>query len=209
MRFRDFLILLEALDPEIRRNRKEMVKHFKNLNNYSVWNAEHSMEVAKIARDFGKYLGLDSNRIVKSALTHDVGKITIRKDLLHKPGYFDEPERAEMKSHVGQSSNDILKSLTGDHKRLAMIGAEFHHTTPEGLQVLADEGKLSETDVELIKVITIADVFEALVSDKRPYKEGISRKEALVTMAKMGHIDKDMFEKFKKWQLSEFTQFYR
>jgi HD-GYP domain-containing protein (c-di-GMP phosphodiesterase class II) len=166
------------------------------------------MEVAKIARDFGAYLGLDTNKIVKSALTHDIGKLKIRKDLLHKPGYFNQDERNEMGTHSIKSS-ELLDTLTGDHKRLAKIGAEFHHTNPQELERLKNEGTLSEVDITIIKVITIADVFEALISHARPYKKGLSHLEALSTLEKINHIDKELLERFKKWQLSHFTQLYR
>ena len=208
MNFLQFLTLWEALDPIERRNRKEMVKHFLSLSRYSKWNADHSAEVAKLARDFAKYLGLDANKVAMSALTHDIGKTKIPKDILHKPGKLSDEERHTMNSHA-QEANSKLNSLTGVHGRLAKLAAIYDHTQPQKLKTLQHEGHLSEEEVELIKIITIADIFEALTSNSRPYKKTFTKPEALQLMTIIDIIDKPLFEKFKHWQLRDFKNEYR
>lgn len=208
MKLLHFLVLLESLDPELRRNRKLMIKHFLTLNSYSKWNAEHSLEVAKLARDFAKQLGLDYNKIVKAALTHDVGKTTISKSILHSHGKLSPAERAEMNTHA-EAAIDILRSLTGEHKTLAKAGAELHHTPWYEVNHLVELELISEEEGDLVKAIMICDIFEALTSKNRPYKEPMTKFDAIALMNGLDIIDKGMFNAFVDWQHSEFANEYR
>ena len=208
MRFSEFIILMEMLDPETRRNRKQMIKHFNNLKNYSKWNAEHSMEVARLVRDFSKYIGMSVKNVVAGALSHDVGKIHVDKKILHKPGKLTPDERIEMDTHAIKSA-EMLKSLTGQHGNIARLMAGFHHTKPAELHDLLLKGELTEDEVELIKLVTICDIFEALTTKKRPYKESMSKNSALELMTKIEIIDQPLLKKFIHWQKTEFTNEYR
>jgi putative nucleotidyltransferase with HDIG domain len=208
MRLLEFLVLFESLDPELRRNRKEMIKHFLTLNSYSKWNAEHSLEVARIARDFGKQIGVDVNKILKAALTHDVGKTKISKAILHKAGLYDPIERVEINKHA-EAALDILKSLTGEHGKIAKQGAELHHTPSEEIDRLIDLKVLTYEEGELVKIIMICDIFEALTSKTRPYKEHTLKADAIEIMKTMPNIDQTLFKKFVEWQHQEFANEYR
>ena len=214
--FKDFLLLErdlleligEALDPEVRRNRKKMIEFFLKLDDYSYWNSEHSLEVAKLARDFGKFLGLDGNKLAISALTHDVGKTGVDKRVLHKPGMLEPEEREHMNTHA-QASGDKLKKLTGVHGVYARLAALYHHTKPSELDMMEHDGVLSSEEVEFIKIVTIADIFEALTSEKRPYKKPTTKYDALDIMSHIDIVDQKVFAKFIQWQKQEFANEYR
>lgn len=209
MRLLEFLVIYEALDPEVRRNRKEMIKHFLTLNYYSKWNAEHSMEVARLARDFGgKYLGYDINKIVKAALTHDVGKTRVPKSVLHKPGKLEPGERATMNTHV-EAAFDLLKTLTGEHGKLAKQGAELHHTPAAEIDRLVAAELLTPEEGELAKIIMLCDIFEALTSQSRPYKEPLTKYDALELMKGIRALDDELLKKFIAWQHQAFANEYR
>ena len=208
MRFIDFIMLYEAIDPETRRNRKLMLKYFLSLKNYSYWNADHSIEVAKLARDFGKYLNFDTTKILKSAITHDIGKITVAKDVLHKPGKLNDAERQGMNKHAGASSQELSK-LTGEHGRIAIIAAKFHHTKPQEIDRKVGDGELTVEEGELVKLVTICDIFEALTSKARPYKKPMTKFDALELMNGLDIVDYDMFKKFEAWQHRDFANEYR
>ena len=198
----------EEIDPQTRRNRKIMVNLFLKLNNYSHWNADHSMAVAKIARDFGKTIGLNASEVVKSALTHDIGKVEVDKRILHKPKKLSAEEFPKMALHAAKSE-EYLNKLSGQEGQFARLGARFHHTRPSDIDHYVSDGSMTEKEALLIKVITIADIFEALTSQSRPYKEPTTKYDALQLMATLDIVDKKVFEKFSKWQLSEFANEYR
>lgn len=199
---------MEAVDPQSRRNRKIMIDLFLKLDNYSHWNANHSMAVAKIARDFGKTLGLDANEVVKSALTHDIGKVEVDKRILHKPKKLSADEFPKMAQHATKSE-EHLNRLSGIHGQIAKLGARFHHTRPSDIDSYVRDNIISEKEALLIKVITIADIFEALTSDSRPYKEPMTKYDAIELMNSLDIVDKEIFDKFKNWQFSEFANEYR
>jgi|LakMenEpi03Aug12_release.lakeMendotaPanAssembly.Ray.scaffolds.fasta_scaffold05161_2 HD-GYP domain-containing protein (c-di-GMP phosphodiesterase class II) len=218
MRFKEFLILTEdlmnllaeAISPEVRRNRKKMIEYYLKLDNYSYWNGGHAMEVAKLARDFGKYLGLDANKLAYSALTHDSGKVHVDKRVLHKPDLLEPDERKHISSHVSDEEHiKHLKHLTGEHGVFARLALMYHHTRPDEIDKKVQAGELGDDEAEIVKIITICDVFEALVSEKRPYKKPITKYDALSLMETLAVIDKETFAKFVKWQYQEFANEYR
>lgn len=208
MDFKVFIMLCEALDPVLRKNRKEILKLFSNLRQYSTWNADHSIEVAKLIRNFAKAIGFKMEHLEFAALGHDVGKVKIRKDVLHKPGKLSDEERKHMNTHVVSSSN-LLQSVVGIQGKIARLAAEHHHTLPQELDILEKDGKLSQDEVKFIKMLTICDIFEALTTKMRPYKESLTKSKALELMSSINIVDKQIFDLFRKWQLENFTNEYR
>jgi putative nucleotidyltransferase with HDIG domain len=200
--------LIESLDPIDRRNRKEMISHFLKLHQYSPWNAEHSMQVARIARDFAHFLKLDGNKVVKTALTHDVGKTEVPKNVLHKPGTLTPDERVVMNTHA-VLANNLLDSLIGDHGKLARLGAKYHHTSADAIQNLVTTGSITQYDANILKIISIVDVFEALSGTSRPYKSVLPKKEAIVIMKQLPFLDQNLLYQFIHWQKTQFTNEYR
>jgi putative nucleotidyltransferase with HDIG domain len=201
-------MLNEALDPVLRKNRKEILKLFSDLRHYSKWNAEHSIEVARLLRDFAKAIGFKMDHLEFAAISHDVGKVKIRKDVLHKPGKLSDEERKHMNTHV-VSSSELLQSVIGIQGKIARLAAEHHHTLPQELDILEKHNKLTSEEVKFIKMLTICDIFEALTTKTRPYKESTSKSDALELMGSINIIDNKVFQEFKNWQLKNFTNEYR
>ena len=97
--------------------------------------------------------------ITTASALHDIGKIGIDDKILNKPGRLTPEEFDEMKKHtiIGES---ILKN----HERYDGRGY------PDGL-------KGEEMPIE-VQVVSIADVYDALVSE-RVYKKAYSHKKAV------------------------------
>ncbi len=112
---------------------------------------------------------------------HDIGKIAIPDNILHKPGKLNEDEREVMKTHTtkGREMIDNLLSEFGleSIQHIEMMGniTEYHHEAingsgyPHGLQG-------DDIPIEA-RISAVADVFDALTS-KRPYKEAWSNTKA-------------------------------
>ena len=106
------------------------------------------------------------------ALLHDIGKIGIPDQILHKPGKLTEEEWEIMKKHP-EYAFDVLSSI--DYLSPSLDIPRYHHERwdgsgyPEGL-----EGE----DIPLAaRIFAVVDVWDALRSD-RPYRKAWSDQKA-------------------------------
>ncbi|MCL2792278.1 MAG: response regulator [Spirochaetaceae bacterium] len=123
---------------------------------------------------------LDMDLFVSSARLHDVGKIAISDLILNKPGKLTDEEFATMKTHTieGELALDQIASRTDDVEflRNARLFAGSHHERWDGKGYPRG---LSGLDIPLQgRVMAIADVYDALVSE-RPYKKAFSPEKAV------------------------------
>jgi len=121
--------------------------------------------------------------IVQSAQLHDVGKIGISDSILQKPGKLTAEEFEKVKEHTifGERIIEKIKQSTTEHAFLeqAKILIATHHEKwdgsgyPKGLQgeKIPLQGRL----------MAIADVYDALISD-RPYKKAFTHREAVTVI---------------------------
>ena len=117
--------------------------------------------------------------VVRSAPLHDIGKIKVPDAILNKPGKLTADEFTVMKRHAAAGGEVIshILDIVPDSEYLgeAKAIAAHHHEKWDG------EGYpdgLSGDDIPLsARVMAVADVFDALVSE-RPYKKGFSVEKA-------------------------------
>ena len=126
--------------------------------------------------------------ITMASALHDIGKIGIDDKILNKPGRLTPEEFDEMKKHtiIGES---ILKNVgiyqNEELVQLAMQICRWHHERYDG-RGYPDGLKGEEIPIE-VQVVSIADVYDALVSE-RVYKKAYSHKKA-VEMILNGECD--------------------
>jgi putative two-component system response regulator len=138
--------------------------------------------------------GLEVRRIRLAAPMHDVGKVAVPDAILLKPGALDPGEREVIQSHA-RAGHDILSGSESELLELAATIALTHHERfdgsgyPEGLR--AAEIPLAG------RIVAIADVFDALTSD-RPYRGALSHEEALTIMfaGRGTHFDPELHDLF-------------
>lgn len=130
---------------------------------------DHVSRVSEYVSLIAANLGLGEARCRKLALAstmHDIGKISIPDSILLKRGPLTQEERFLMTKHA-ESGHAVLVGSSSDVVNLAAEIALSHHERwdgrgyPKGLA--ADAIPLSG------RIVAVADVFDALVSD-RPYK---------------------------------------
>ncbi len=137
--------------------------------------------------------------IIKAAPLHDIGKINVPDAILNKPGRLTDEEFAIMKTHAavgGQIIEHIINIVPVpqylvEAKDLAM----YHHEKwsgggyPEGL--IGDDIPLSA------RIMAVADVFDALVSD-RAYKKGfpLDKAFAIIQEESGTHFDPRIVQAF-------------
>ena len=159
--------------------------------------------IAENAREDGVYTdALDDgfiSRLYSLAPMHDVGKIVVPDDILKKPGKLTPEEFEQMKRHASEGGTVIRQILNGitdeEYLKFASDIATYHHERWDGAGY--PEG-LSGEDIPLAaRIMAIADVFDALISE-RCYKKAIPVAEALeVIRAESGsHFDPKLAEVF-------------
>jgi putative nucleotidyltransferase with HDIG domain len=130
----------------------------------------HSYRVSALAERIAKAMGCaeqDVENIRIAALLHDLGKIGVSREILVKAGELTREEREHMKGHTVRAAH-ILKPLGGRVTDLLpmILG---HHEKYDGKGYYSLVGE----DIPLgARIIAVADVFDALTSD-RPYREAI------------------------------------
>ena len=128
----------------------------------------------------------------------EVQVLSIRK------GSLDTHEREEVESHVELSYN-FLKQIpwTREIRNVPEI-ARGHH---EKLNGRGYPNGLASRDISLqTRLMTVADVFDALAAADRPYKESVSVEKALEIlgqMAEAGEIDPHVYELFVRERVYE------
>ncbi len=123
---------------------------------------------------FGEGLSAeDIENIARGAIMHDVGKIAISDVILNKPGRLTREEFDIMKQHTAKGAallEQICKTQFHDSYRYALDIAHHHHERWDG-NGYPDGLKGSEISVAA-QVVSIADVYDALVSE-RVYKKAL------------------------------------
>ena len=118
--------------------------------------------------------------VVNSAPLHDVGKINVSDVILNKPGKLTDEEFTIMKTHTtaGRKIIENAMSLVSDSGYLqeAKNLATYHHERWDGKGY--PSGKAGEDIPLSARIMSVADVFDALVS-KRSYKEPFSFEKAM------------------------------
>jgi len=116
--------------------------------------------------------------ITEAAATHDVGKIAISDTILCKPGKLTEQEFAVMKTHTTKGC-EILDMFAdvwdSGYSRVSRDICLYHHERYDGGGY--PEGLKGEEIPIAAQIVSVADVYDALVSE-RCYKSACTPAEA-------------------------------
>ncbi|MGI4763818.1 MAG: HD domain-containing phosphohydrolase [Janthinobacterium lividum] len=138
----------------------------------------HVARVAMLARSIALKLGCDRawcGDLELASTMHDVGKIAVPDSILLKPGRLSSEEQAIVRRHA-DFGYGILEGSASEVIALAAEIALSHHERWDGQGY---PHGLSGTAIPLSgRIVAVADVFDALVSD-RPYKRAWSVEDAV------------------------------
>ncbi|HPT68623.1 MAG TPA: HD-GYP domain-containing protein [Syntrophomonas sp.] len=150
------------------------------LKDYDDYTYQHSVNVCALAIILGISNGYNRFQLQNlgiGALLHDIGKIKIPLEIINKPGALTYEEYIEVKKHpwegfmiaktVAYLPKSSIQCILQHHERFDGRGY------PRGLS----QGNIHE----YASIVAVADVFDALVSD-RPYRPGFSNHEAIELM---------------------------
>lgn len=118
--------------------------------------------------------------IAKSAPLHDIGKVGIPDDILHKPGRLTPDEWEVMKHHAKLGSSAIENAERDAERPIEFLAvakeiAHFHHERWNGSGY--PEGLAGQQIPLSARLMAVADVFDALIT-RRSYKKALSVEEA-------------------------------
>ena len=137
-------------------------------------------------------LSWDKDSFIRSALLHDLGKISVKDSILYKPGKLTRAEYEEMKTHTlsGLKIIEALQRYSSSNVLLkyAKILIGTHHEWWNGLGY---PNGLRGRQIPLQgRIMAIVDVYDALISE-RPYKKPCSHEEAkgLILEGRGSHFD--------------------
>lgn len=166
----------------------------------------HNYRVTIISVKLAERCGLpsrDIRRLIKGAFLHDVGKIGIEDEILHKPGPLTEDEFQLMKKHVAYGI-DIVDKAEWIKEAVDVVG--YHHEKYDGSGY--DSGIEGGGVPKVARIFAIADVFDAL-SSRRPYKEPYSFDETMdiIRAGRGTHFDPSFVDAFESMARSVYEDY--
>jgi putative nucleotidyltransferase with HDIG domain len=144
------------------------------------YTGEHSEGVVGLALALADALGLDPERrrnLEFGAMLHDVGKISIPKEIINKPGKLDPDEWEIIKTHPAEGQR-MLGRVGGFMTEVGEI-VRAHHERWDGGGY--PDGLAGEAIPLEARIITCCDSWSAMRTD-RPYRNALSYEEAAEQM---------------------------
>ena len=163
-------------------NNPIIFSNLKRTRRYDEYTYVHCNQVAYLSVAMGIRLGLSNRELINiaiAALTHDIGKCLINKNIINKPGKLTDEEMNLVRQHPMHGYNIMKENTDIDENVLKAI--LFHHENFDGTGYpfgLVDE----EIPIEA-SIIHVCDVFDALVSE-RPYKKKLNEYDSINILKK-------------------------
>ncbi len=173
---REVMKMAESIVDEIL-SQGDVVLNLFDLKVYDSYTFFHCVNVTVLAVVIGMGLNLRRDNLIdlaNASLLHDIGKVFISNHIINKRGALTDEEFNIVKKHPRDAYDYIKdKFLTPE---LTARGVLDHHERIDGSGY--PEKKKSTQITEYGRIIAIADVYDALVSD-RPYRNGWFAVEAV------------------------------
>lgn len=174
-RTRELQMTLMRLEDAFLENRRAHLESIIVLSKVAEFNdvdtGNHIKRISRYAEFLGKAMHMPSHfvdQLAYSSPMHDIGKLFVSSNILKKPGKLTSEEFEEMKMHAIKGAR-ILEGVP--FLQMARDIALCHHEHYDGSGYPSG---LRQAEIPLAaRIITICDVFDALVS-KRCYKEEFS-----------------------------------
>ena len=136
---------------------------------------DHSVRVSDLGAKIARQMELgpaEIETIRVAGLLHDVGKIEINLEVLHKATSLDRDEWEHMKTHTSKGS--ALLAPMGGLLRDVLPIVELHHECYDGSGYHGAAG----AGIPLgARILAVADAYDSMISD-RPYRTGRTPWEA-------------------------------
>ncbi len=133
-------------------------------------------DVSALSIAVGRSLGLrrdELDELERAAQLHDLGKLAVPDEILHKPGPLDEREWAFVRQHtvVGER---ILRAYPALRSVAGIVRSSHENWDGSGYP----DGRAGDEILLAARIIRACDAYVAMTSD-RPYRPALSEDEAL------------------------------
>jgi diguanylate cyclase (GGDEF)-like protein/PAS domain S-box-containing protein len=176
----DVRALKEKIEKLTKKGKQSLIESIfafaKTIELRDHYTGEHGESTVHYATGTAKEMQLpmqEIENIREAAVLHDLGKIGISDKILHKRSKLTKKEFDEIKKHP-QIAADIIRPIQFMHDIVPLV--LYHHERWDGKGYPAG---LKKEEIPIgARVIAIADVYQALTSD-RPYRKAYHKKEAV------------------------------
>lgn len=165
----------------------------------------HSTRVSRLTYLLGKEIGLSGQQLKdleRGALLHDIGKIGISDEVLHKPGMLTDQDWEIMRVHPSIGAR-IVEGIPFLQEVLPII--RYHHERWDGSGYPAG---LQQDEIPIqARIFAVADVFDALTSN-RSYRSRSTPEDAIRYMKEQSGIlfDPQIVDALMRIPYREFIQ---
>ncbi|MGM9571509.1 MAG: HD-GYP domain-containing protein, partial [bacterium] len=152
------------------------------IRNHDEYTFVHSVNVSAMAVIIGLAFDYDVDELKKlglAALLHDIGKIKVDSALINKPGKLTAEEKLIMNRH-SQYTYELLRERP-EIDEIVALSAYQHHEKFDGTGY--PQGLKGEEIVPFARIIAVADVYDALVTDRSYRKSMMSYVAAEIIQA--------------------------
>lgn len=174
---RGFVPILEnsSCDPRI-------LETLSIIHNYDSELLIHCINTEKSVRKTLDHLGKTDEELCMAALIHDIGKIYVSYDVLHKPGKLNGIEKTaiDMHSYYGY----LYLKDRGFSLQVCEYVLYHHGVKDEWKDRVPQESKKASQNIGVLRA---GDIFDALTSN-RPYRKAMKKDDA-IEILKEEHIE--------------------
>lgn len=170
------------------RNGAHILEMLHGIRNYDDITYVHSLNVSLICNIFAGWLKLsheDTRILTLGGLLHDIGKMLVPKDIITKAGRLTDEEYKIVKTHTIKGYQ-ALKDQNIDVR--VKYAALMHHERCDGSGY--PNGFVSEQIDNYAKIIAIADVYDAMTSNRR-YRDAICPFDVVENFERDGFLKYD------------------
>ncbi|MGO4888911.1 HD-GYP domain-containing protein [Anaerobacillus sp. MEB173] len=192
-----FSVVIKNILNDIKGNR-EALSLLSNVYSYDSYIFTHSLNVTIYTLALAVKAGFNEKQLMEigmGAMLHDIGKMTIPTEILGKPGKLTNEEYGIIKEHTTAGFNILRKSTS-----ISLLTAHCAFQHHERLDGSGYPRGLARDEIHYYaKVIGIADVFDAMTSE-RVYRQAMLPNEGMEILfaGVETQYDKKLVEIFKE-----------
>jgi putative nucleotidyltransferase with HDIG domain len=155
----------------------------------------HTERVTDLTLKLARHLDLSESEMIhmrRGALLHDIGKMGVPDNILHKPDKLTDAEWEIMRQHPSYAY-EMLTAI--DYLKPALDIPFYHHEKWDGTGY--PQGLRGEQISLVARIFAVVDVWDALTS-KRPYRSPWTKEQALEYIKEQSgkHFDPQVVKAF-------------